>query len=74
MANKKRGGAREGAGRPPKPPEDAAVYVTLTLPPNLAERLTALAEARGTTKSGLVQELLKRARVFMPKELTLPKE
>ena len=63
MANKKRGGAREGAGRPPKPPEDAAVYLTVTLPPSLAERLTALAEARGTTKSGLVQDLVKKARL-----------
>lgn len=68
MANgKQRGGARAGAGRPTKAPEKLSVPITLTLPPELVDRLSELAEARGTTRSGLIQDMLRKARLPKPK-------
>ena len=43
MANKKkkpqRGGAREGAGRKPKNPEEKMISISFALPPDLLERI-----------------------------------
>ena len=53
-----RGGSREGAGRPPLTPELRRVPVQITLPPEYAEKLRALAKIRLTTIGRLVEDWL----------------
>ncbi len=59
MAKKaQHGGAREGAGRPPKA-EGKTVVVAVSVPQELAQDLTRYAEAQGESKSAVVTEALK---------------
>jgi hypothetical protein len=64
MAKKKarthRGGAREGAGRKAKyPDEGATVPFTVRVPQSLLQRADAFAGARGLNRSGVVTEALR---------------
>lgn len=49
-----RGGAREGAGRPAKAPEDKARMVSFKLPPAVIEAIEAKAGELGVSKTQLV--------------------
>lgn len=69
MSKKKRGGRREGAGRP-MIGEDPRVAMCLSLPPNLAERLREQAALEGISASELVERML--ADGFEPKTSTMP--
>ena len=66
MAKKKRGGKRQGAGRPVNP-EGRAVTVTVTIPEGLVSGLKALSKLEGWSKSHAVSEairgLLKRKKL-----------
>jgi hypothetical protein len=59
MAKKKaqHGGARKGAGRPPKT-EGKVVTIAVTVPGELADELDSFAEAKGWTRSRAVTEAL----------------
>jgi hypothetical protein len=54
----RRGGAREGAGRPALRSELKRVPVQITLPPEYAEKLRSLAKLRLTTIGRLVENWL----------------
>jgi metal-responsive CopG/Arc/MetJ family transcriptional regulator len=59
MAKKaQHGGAREGAGRPPKA-EGKTMVVAVSVPEGLAKDLAGYAEAQGQSKSAVVTEALK---------------
>lgn len=53
-----RGGAREGAGRPPSA-DGKAVVVTASVPESLVTRLDALAESEGWGRSKAVTEAIR---------------
>ena len=59
MAKKaQHGGARQGAGRPPKQ-DGKTVVVSVSVPEELARTLSSYAEAQGESKSAVVTEALK---------------
>jgi len=61
MAKKKtgRGGAREGAGRPPSNPEGKTMLVAVTVPVELVEQLDGLAKKRDWNRSKTVTEAIR---------------
>ena len=58
-----RGGARDGAGRPTKAPDEKAKMVSFKLPPDLIERIDQAAEAEGLNRT---QWLIKAAESKLP--------
>lgn len=61
MAKKKkgRGGAREGAGRPPANPEGKSEIVAASIPSELVKRLDGLAKTKGWNRSRAVTEAIR---------------
>lgn len=57
---KRRGGRREGAGRPPVNPEGRTVVLAASVPEELAERLDALAKKNQWNRSRAVTEAIRR--------------
>jgi hypothetical protein len=55
-----RGGARVGAGRKPKPNDQKAARVMLTLDPDLLAAADAAANAAGMTRAGFVADTLRK--------------
>ena len=55
---KSHGGARENSGRPPKPKNEKLKRTSVTLTPELREKLRTTAKARKTTEAALVREAL----------------
>jgi metal-responsive CopG/Arc/MetJ family transcriptional regulator len=53
-----RGGKREGAGRPKGNPDELYRRVSLTLSPDMLERVDDYAAASGLTRSAAVEKLL----------------
>ena len=66
VAAKRRGrpAKKHAGGRPPLPPEERRVRVTVTLPPALLERLRENAERNSMTVSAYVESELAQARVW----------
>ena len=56
------GGARPGAGRKARPPEERSVTVTLRLPPELARHIDAAAERTGITRTAVIVAWLQQGR------------
>jgi len=56
---KKRGGKREGAGRPSSNTEGHTVLVAVTVPETLMDRLEGIAEANGWNKSEAVTQAVR---------------
>jgi metal-responsive CopG/Arc/MetJ family transcriptional regulator len=56
MAKKQHGGKRPGAGRKVSHPEGPAVVVTASVPSGLVERMDAVAETKGWSRSATVTE------------------
>ncbi len=61
MKKETRGGAREGAGRPPR--KEARKALTLRVEPEIAEKFTRLCEAKDRSQSEQFSEMVKRARI-----------
>jgi len=57
---KHRGGAREGAGRPPSNVEGKTMLVTASVPEALVAKLDELAEQKGWNRSRAVTEAIRR--------------
>ena len=53
------GGRREGAGRPPVNPEGAAVLVSVSIPPQLVEKLDKLAERWDVSRSSAAARVIR---------------
>jgi len=59
MNTNNHGGPREGAGRTPLPPEERKRRMSFTLAPDVADRLTTLAEKTGRTQTELVEQAVR---------------
>jgi hypothetical protein len=57
---KPHGGARKGAGRPPKDAAGKTMVVAASIPEGLVTQLDALAEQRGWNRSQAVTEAVRR--------------
>lgn len=62
MPVERRGGKRQGAGRPALPADQKATYKTLgvRLSPTFFDRLEELAKEKGMSKSEIVREALEK--------------
>jgi hypothetical protein len=56
-----RGGARPGAGRPPKDEDERTVQVAVSLLPDQLEWIDAQAEAKGISRAEVVRALIASA-------------
>jgi len=59
MAKKTHGGKRSGAGRKPTNPEGPTITVAASVPEQLVEKLDALADKSGWSRSKAVTEAIR---------------
>lgn len=55
-----RGGAREGAGRPPTYPEGPTMQITISIPAVMVDRLDKLAKENEMSRSSIACALLRK--------------
>ena len=67
MTDKQHGGKREGAGRPPLPPGEKMVVVSVTLRQDQVAAVEHYADAAKGGKSGLVRAALDKYLQLEPK-------
>ena len=54
------GGRREGAGRKPASPKGRTVVVSASMPPDLLAKLDNAAAVRGSNRSAIISEAIRR--------------